>query len=256
MSALSAMNRPITLGRRAARPPRSPLVLGGVPRADLLPPSVVAERRLRHAARAVGIALITTLVIVLGAVGASFAHSFAATAALDAERERTNELLASQSEFSEVSSALGAIDRLSAARAAAGTTDIEWGPYLARVAALLPPGTTVGSVVVTAATPTTPLPAAVGASGKPLAATMLYTVTGPDLAAVRDWMLALRGLPGYAGAALQSASEADGLYSAQVQIAVDQGIYSGRFVADASTAGGGAVDGSASATSAGQDAEK
>lgn len=238
MSALTALNRPLTLRAPATKARKSPLVVGGVPRADLLPPSVMAERRLRRAARGVGIGLIASLVLVLGGVAASFVHATTAAVVLEAERARTNELLASQSEYAEVSAALGSIDRLSQAESAVGAMDVEWQPYLSEIESMLPAGTTVTSVNVTAATPTVALPESLGAAGDTRAATLMYTVAGPDLAAMRDWLLALTELEGYSSAMLLSVSDVQGLYSAQVEIGVNSDIYSNRFaVAEASEEG-------------------
>lgn len=236
MSAIS-LTKPISFTRKstAASGAKATAVangLGGVPRANLLPPSVLAARKARQDVRRILLALIVTVVLALAASGVSAVRAAGAAAQLDAERARTNALLAQQAEFGEVSALEASIDRLNSARVTLGATDVDWAAYLTGIRATLPEGVVLTGATVS--TITAGAPAAVDADGNPVAdagyvATLQLTVGSADLASVPSWADRLAALPAVVDATLLSVTQGDAGYVSVVSLGVDEQIYSGLY---------------------------
>lgn len=140
---------------KAKRKPKgSGLVLGGVPRVNLLPPSEVQRRAAGVLVRQWVAGLLATAVVVSGMVAAAYWGRTVADLQLAAEQARTMKLNGELAGLSHVSQALAEQTALTALRAEALGTDIEWRPLLTELTRSFPSGTElIGFELITGANP-------------------------------------------------------------------------------------------------------
>ena len=204
-------------------------VVGGLPRVDLLPPEVRAERRGGVAVRRAWMGVIGAAAVAGIAVGAATLHSMEAQTELLASQADTQQLLIEQGKYTEVRDTQSEITLLTAAQAVAGATEIAWPSYLAQIQATLPTGVTVSTISIDQATPI----ADYAQSDTPLQGARIGTVTftaeSDTLPSVPDWLDGLATLPGYTDATPGTVSLEDGVYEATVTMHIDQRAFSNRF---------------------------
>jgi len=217
----------LTLTRRE---PSTPVALS--PRANLLPPSVIAARKARKTLRGIVVAVVAALAVVALGVGAASIVAASSGAALAAEQSRTDSLLAQQAEYSKVSSALTSIQQLTTQEAVAGATDVEWAEYVGLIRSGLPAGVSLAAVSVEATSPLSAIAQPTAPLQGARVAALTLTVDTADLGALQTWLDGLTALPGYVDATPQSisSSSAGGL-TATVVLNIGDGAYSGRFAA-------------------------
>ena len=204
-------------------------VVGGLPRVDLLPPEVRAERRGGVAVRRAWMGVVGAAAVAGIAVGAATLHSIEAQDELLASQADTQQLLLEQGKYTEVRDTQSEITLLTAAQAVAGATEIALPSYLAQIQATLPAGVTVSTISIDQATPTSDY----AQSDTPLQGARIGTVTfsarSAELPSVPDWLDGLATLPGYTDATPGSVSLENGVYEATVTMHIDQRAFSNRF---------------------------
>ncbi len=122
------------------------LQLGGTPRADLLPASAREAIRRRPIVRRLVLAVSTLALVVVLAVAGATVLSFFAQAQLQAERDRSELLLAQQLEFAEARAIDAALTEATNSRLAVTSVEIDWESLLAEVRSTLPAGVLLVSV--------------------------------------------------------------------------------------------------------------
>jgi Tfp pilus assembly protein PilN len=204
-------------------------VVGGLPRVDLLPPEVRAERRGGVAVRRAWMGVIGAAAVAGIAVGAATLQSMEAQDELMVAQSETQQLLMEQGKYTEVRETKSEITLLTAAQAVAGATEIAWPSYLAQIQATLPPGVAVSTISIDQATPT----ADYAQSETPLQGARIGTVTfsarSDALPSVPDWLDGLATLPGYTDATPGTVTLEEGVYEATVTMHIDQRAFSNRF---------------------------
>ena len=116
------------------RTTRTPtLTIGTSPRVDLLPPSEVRRRETIARARTWATAAVGALLVTVVMVGGAFAYNLSADMRLATERARTQALLASIAELSDVSRALSLRGTLQGLRIDAMAGDLSWTAVVATV---------------------------------------------------------------------------------------------------------------------------
>lgn len=204
-------------------------VVGGLPRVDLLPPEVRAERRSGVAVRRAWMGVVGVAAIAGIAVGGATLRSMEAQDALLSAQADTQQLLLEQGRYTEVRDVKNEITLLSAAQAVGGATEIAWPSYLAQIQATLPAGVTISSITIDQASPIedytqadTPLQGArIG--------TVTFTAQSETLPSVPDWLDGLTALPGYTDATPGTVSLEEDVYEATVIMHIDQRAFSNRF---------------------------
>lgn len=211
------------------------LVIGGMPRVDLLPNEVrVAQRGARQRVW-LGVAVVAALLVTAGGYGAAKVTSLAAALELSREQDRTVELLAAQSEYSELRTLTGTRQALQDARIAGAYSEIDWMARVAEVQAALPADAVIiemsldsGDSMVAYPQPTTPFSA-------PVSAVMTFTAVTPTVPRVADWLDALEtSVTGFSAAGTSGVSWAEDvqLYTTGISVGVTQGAWSGRYIPD------------------------
>ncbi len=172
------------------------LVIGGVPRADLLPPEIKQDK----AAARQRSNLVAGLILVVFLVGVGYAGSafiaIGSNAALAAEQQRSAELLAEQGKYSEVRDLQAQLAAAQASLLVASAAEVDWSPFLSDYLATLPAGSTLQSLTVTPSSATgTP------ASSPLYPAAMIEIIAVVETASIPDsaaWQSRIKTLPGFA----------------------------------------------------------
>ncbi len=229
--------------QRDSKPPKAtkaqklssaPLALGGVPRADLLPPEIRAAQRGKAVMRMLLIFLVTVAVVVAGAVGYATIRSITSQAFLQLERDRSNELIARQLDFAEARSIANEVDAAIEARRLGTTTEIDWKAYLGEVSATLPVGVTLSSLTIAPVA----IDPATAESENPLEEAAVakitvtaYSLTVPDVEAWFDDLDSITGFAGIAPPATVAGTPGEG-YNVGLELLVNEEAYLLRFQED------------------------
>jgi hypothetical protein len=204
-------------------------VVGGLPRVDLLPPEVRAERRSGVTVRRAWMGVIGVAAVVGIAIGGATLRSMEAQDELLVAQSETQQLLLEQGKYTEVRDTKTEITLLSTAQAVAGATEIAWPSYLAQIQATLPAGVTVSTIVIDQASPVEDYAQADAALQAARIGTVTFTASSESLPSLPQWLDGLTALPGYTDATPGTVSLEDGVYEATVTMHIDQSAFSNRF---------------------------
>jgi hypothetical protein len=130
------------------------LTIGGEPRADLLPPEIKRDVKLKAQRGNLG-ALIVLVIVIVGA-GYGFVTFLAQGAQVElvAANEQTIRILNQQTEFAEVTNLRGQVALATEARLTGSSTEINWEEFIDAAVAALEPGTAIYGVAMNSKTPT------------------------------------------------------------------------------------------------------
>lgn len=194
------------------------LVLGGVPRADLLPPEIHQDEVAKRQRRNMVAVLVLVVFLVAVAYGAVSVQALAANAELTAAEDRGNALLQEQAEYSDVRQTQSQLAAADNNLKAASALEVDWAPVLGGLQSRLPADATITSV-------TTSLTALTGASSSPLYENGVWSIelviqapTPTDAAAFRD---SLETMPGFLNAQSKSLVGFPYAYSVTLRLSDD-----------------------------------
>lgn len=210
---------------------RDQLVVGAEPRAHLLPPEVLADRRAGVLRRRLGLGVVALVVVVaLGILGASSA-AVSAQSQLNEAQATTEALLKQELSFGKVRSAQNQVDLIKTAQQVGASTEIDWMKYLQEVQGTLPPGVTITGVNVDSSTPIELYAQPTASLQGPRVATVVFTAKSPLLPVVPSWLDALKTLPGYADALPGSVDldTSSNLYTVTITMHVNEKAFANRF---------------------------
>ncbi|WP_241981347.1 hypothetical protein [Cryobacterium algoritolerans] len=212
----------------------APLIIGGEPRVDLLPPEVHTARAVKVVRRRLGLGVIGVVLITLVAAGAATALSIQAQQQLADEQSRTTGLLAEQSKYLEVRTVQRQVSQVQAAQQVGVSTEIDWKKYLEGVQAILPASVTIETVAIDSATPLTLYAQPTAPLQGPRVATVAFTAKSTVLPDVPTWLTSLATLPGFADALPGSVvlDKATGTYTVNITMHVNDAAYAQRFVTE------------------------
>jgi Tfp pilus assembly protein PilN len=217
---------------RASTKKDAVLVIGGPPRADLLPPEIKHGEKLRSQRRGLVALLILVLVVVVGGyVGATYLSQQSANV-LTAANAETAQLQADQVQYAKVSQANAQIAAATAARRAATTTEIDWKSEIADVVATLPSGSTLTSLTVLSGTPGSPLASPSSPLEGNRVAELSLTVSTSDIPDTAKWIRDLATLDGFVDATPSSISAGDTV-TTSLLLHLNDAIYWNRFAPEA-----------------------
>ena len=198
------------------------LLLGGQPRANLLPPELKAKRRGRILRQMILVASAGVVLFMLAWIGAVSLQARAAQSDLADAEARTNELLLESAKYAQVRSVQAQIDLTATARQIGAETEIDWREYLAAVRAILPGEVTIDAVSVDSGTPWEDFAQSEVALHNTRVATLTLSLTTSTLPTVSQWLTNLHSLPGYADASPGSITRTEsGAYIVDIEINVN-----------------------------------
>lgn len=210
-------------------------LVGGVPRANLLPPSIYVAEKTAAARKGAVTVIVATLVIAVAGAGAAFWYAGDRQSALAAEQRTTDDLLAQQLQYTEVRLLEQQITTAEAARVLAVSPEIDWREYLGYIQASLPEGTTVTSFDLTSGSVTTPFAPPSDPLQGPRVAQLSFVAVSPELPDVSQWIDNLAEVPGFQDATPSSLRNDESGWTATIVMHVNAQALSGRF-ADAEEA--------------------
>jgi hypothetical protein len=209
----------------------SGLVLGGPPRANLLPPEVLEGVKSKSLRRRLFLGVALVAVVMIGATLVASASAATNQGELDAANLTTGELLAEQNSYLEVRQVIGRLDSIDMAQQIGTSTEVNWKAYVAEIEGTLPAGTSVTNLSVVAATPTTNY----AEPSSPLQGDRMgqvsFTATSASLPDVEQWLNALRQVTGYVDAAPSSVTLDEGIYGVDILMHFDSDALLNRFAA-------------------------
>jgi hypothetical protein len=218
-----------------SRSTNAQLAIGGVPRADLLPPEIRHEAKTRGQRRVI-VALVALVVVAV--VASSIAASVLAMVSsqqMVAANERTNEILAEQSKYVVVRQYNDQVEVAEAARAVGVSTEIDWGTYLPEITSRLSADATIDNLTVASTSPTVALPQGSGPFDVASLAEITFTVSTSGFPAVATWLDSLTTIPGFADAVPSTIALESGKYSVNFTMHVNEGALSNRFSTNEAT---------------------
>ncbi|WP_022882700.1 hypothetical protein [Gryllotalpicola ginsengisoli] len=183
---------------RAAR--ADDLVIGGTPRAFLLPPEVAAVGKARQARNLVLLVLVAVVLLAGGATAGTYVLAQRAQSELAEVQSENASVVAQQARYASVRSVQSQVALAQSAQRVGAATEIDWKAYFAKIDGVLPSGVQVTAISGETASPT----ASVSQDAAPLspsrAATVTLTVSASSETAIADALDAMQKLPGYADA--------------------------------------------------------
>jgi hypothetical protein len=205
-------------------------MLGGPPRADLLPPEVLEGHKQRARQRSLWLGVVGAVLVAVVGTGAAFLFNVTSALDLAAEQGESVSLQTELGEHSEVRDIKSNLATSQEARRVGGSTDIDWKTYLTNLEATLPVGVAItsvdvetGSPITDYAQPTVPLEGArIG--------TLTFEATSPTLPSIPAWLDGLETLQGFVDAVPNSVAIVDdGTYTVSITLHINAEAFSGRF---------------------------
>jgi hypothetical protein len=205
------------------------LVLGGSPRADLLPPEIKAEVKAKRQRRTmIGVVVGAVVVVVAAYLPATVAATNASGQLVD-EQSRTAALLGEKGKYASVEQLEAQLAAAKAARVVGASTDIDWSSYLSGVVATFPSDATLQKTVITSSTPITSLTPPTAALQGARVAELVFTVRSKTVPVVGDWLKSLQSLTGYVDASIDTITSEDGALTSVLTLHIDERAYSNRY---------------------------
>jgi len=210
---------------------KAALIVGGVPRADLLPTEVLVHRRQRATVRRAWLGVIVVAAVVALGVAVSAMDSASSATQLRSAQDEGTALLQQQGQYSEVRSVESRTSLAQAAQAVGGAPAIDWSTYLKKAQGSLPQGVSIVGVTVDSASPlesydqpTTPLQGA-------RVATLTFEADSPTLPSIPDWLDRVRGLPGFVDANANSVTldSNTGHYTVDMTVHINEKAFDGKY---------------------------
>lgn len=220
------------------------LTLGGTPRADLLPAATRDAIRRRPIVRRLVAGVIVLAIVALVAVAGATVLSLLAQAQLQAERDRSERLLAQQLEFAEARAIDAALTEANNSRLAVTSAEIDWESLLGEIRSTLPAGVLLVSVdgVITAGDAPSADDQANGNDSEPeplrqdSVASISISATSPTVPDVEAWLADLETVTGFAGIAPPTSvvGSEGASYTVTIEFLLNQEAFLGRYAAESS----------------------
>lgn len=209
------------------------IIVGGAPRAELLPPEVGQGVKARALRRLLVFFVILTAGIVAFLVVFATFLSAGSGVLLATANEETNDLLKKQAAFSEVRDVTELIGEVDEALVIGSVTEVRWKAYFAEIQASLPVGTIITNFTADTSTPTTPYaPSTVPLQGVRIGE-LTFTATTATLPDVEAWLNGLEKLTGFVDAAPGTIVRDDnGAYTVNIIMHVNSDVLDNPFVDD------------------------
>lgn len=213
------------------------LIVGGTPRAELLPPELKLEEKARAQRRRLVAVVFLVIIVTAGIYAYSALVAETSRQRLATANNYSSELLAEQAKYIEARQLAAQVTASKDARTVGMAQEIDWYEnYLETSLSVSSVGATLGTYEVKASTPLTPASAPTSALEKPSVARVSITATTLDYPSVGAWLDALKKVTGFAGATINSISLEGGGYTVTCVLLIDEGAYTNRFNPDAEDA--------------------
>ncbi len=212
-----------------ARVGKAPLVVGGQPRANLLPPEIIVKRKQLKTRRALRAGVLLVAVVTAAACAGTFGIASVAQVQFAAAQDTQTRLVAEQGAYGEVRDVQNTIETITAGQLVGSSTEIAWEDYLTQLQGTLPAGVVLKNVAIESGTPMS----AFGQSDGPLQGTrvaaLTFTATSATLPTFPEWLRSMAALPGFVDATPGTVKQENGIYIAEVLMHINSEAFSMRF---------------------------
>jgi Tfp pilus assembly protein PilN len=219
----------ITFGRSSRSAGKAPLVVGGQPRANLLPPEIILKRKQLKTRRALRVGVFFVFVATAAACVGVWGMASVSQVQLALAQEQQQALVNEQLTYGDVREVQTTIETIKAGQQVGASTEIDWRDYLTQLSASLPSGVALQSVSIESGTPMVPFAQADGPLKADRVAALSFTATSKALPSIPDWLRALEKLPGFVDATPGSVKFEEGVYVADVLMHINADAFSMRF---------------------------
>ena len=204
------------------------IVVGAIPRADLLPVAVKEAIKRRPIVRRLVVLVAFVLILTLAAVAGATYLALAAQQALSDEQARSEQLLASQLEFAEARQVSSDVDETVAAQQVATLTEPDWNALLGEIRSTLPPGVLLTSVVGTVSPSESEEEVPLRQDSVGSFSISAISDTVPN---VEAWIAELESITGFAGIAPPVSVEggSGAVYTVSIEVLIDTDVFITRF---------------------------
>ncbi len=172
-----------------------------VPRVNLLPPEIEAERTFKRTQLVLGGVTAGVVALLVGGFALAAISANQAEEELAAEAVRTQTLQTEEAKYADVPRVLAEVENAQNAQSTAMGTDVAWSTYLNQVAATYPQNLWLKDMSVTMAAPAlTPTPGALGSDplATPGIGAIAFNGTAKEHVDVASWLDALGAIDGFA----------------------------------------------------------
>jgi len=237
-------DRPTGRGRKGGPHPEDvhrpgTLVVGGSPRADLMPPEIRIKRSQLRTRRSLRLGLVGVAAVVIVACGATVAWASLAKVGLDGAQSQVSVLLREQAQYADVKNATESIQLIQAGQRVASATEIDWNGYLGKVAGLLPAGVTIDEADLDQATPVEPYTENLVPLQGDRVATLTVVTRSATIPPVAQILAAMQTLPGFVDVTPSDVvlDPSTNVYKATITMHLDDKAFDGRFSSPGATNG-------------------
>lgn len=218
----------VTLGR-SRTVGKAPLVVGGQPRANLLPPEIILKRKQLKTRRALRAGVVLVAIATVAGCVATFGVSSVAQVQLAVAQQAQQALVLEQAKYAEVKDVQLTIETITAGQQVGASTEVNWRDYILALQKTLPDGVKLDTVKIETGTPM----AAYVQSTAPLAGervgVVTFTAVSKTLPSIPDWLRGLAEVPGFVDAVPGNVKSEGGDFTAEVTMHFDSRAYSLRF---------------------------
>lgn len=198
------------------------LIVGGPPRADLLPPEIKQAKNARGQRRGLVFIVILVLAFVGVGYGATTVAAVAAQVRLDAAVADTGNLFAEKAKYAEVTQVQSQVNGVLAALRVGSSTEVNWLQQMAQAFDALPADALIENFVVTAASPMADYAQATAPLQPARMAEVNLVVELKQFSQVGPWLKQLQKVEAYTDAPIVVATAKDtGGYSVGVTFHFD-----------------------------------
>jgi len=185
----------------SSRTKSSELVLGGEPRADLLPPEVELVKKARAQRRILGLLVVLAIAVAVAGYGLATIRAAAAQLGLAAAQARTLALIEEQSVYAEAARVTSLLTTIEKTRSDATSSEIVWAEVMDEITVVLPPST-YASWEATTRMPWDPELLTTGPLRQPRVGTLVFTITSAQPIDATTLVRAIDEVEGFADASL------------------------------------------------------
>jgi Tfp pilus assembly protein PilN len=196
----------------------TPLVLGGIPTVNLLPPEVGAERAQRRLRWFITVLVIIALGIVVIAWGLSLTFVLITQGQLTSAQAGTQTLLLDQQKYSTLTKTQALLKSETAARTLLTSTAVPWSDILSELESKLPSGASVQSAAFTGRAPWDPVLTPTGALRPARVATISLTVQTSSISDASSYVEQISTEKFVADASPSSVTNDNGTYTTVIAV--------------------------------------
>ena len=205
------------------------IILGGEPRADLLPPETHAKERVAATRKVFAIVIAFVIVVAAGGTGIGFLRGADAQEGLAAEQATAATKASERTKYLEATKLNTLVASSKDARTVGVSTEVLWADLYSQIQKSLPGGVSITSMAMTGRAPWTPPTPGGGFTPGSRVASVALVVSSRSVIDQTTLVRSFSSLPGYSGASISSVVQVSDVYSMTVALVLSTGALSGRF---------------------------